>query len=310
MQIIKWGLNVSYNHNRDQFFSLRRTGTASTVSRSLLALSLMAAGLVASAGSALAAAPAPTAGPPHQAGRLPPKVKPQGDAAIFRTVIDAMGLIRGFGPRETTTTVNRLRWVGDGVMIEGGHTYKVTKFDYGLSLLQKAAREDIQRTDSAGVKSRVIEVVAGANAWNENAPGVYSGLAQKQALERQLRFWRTPFGVAKALTLAPAGSVKVTDSGTGPVQLDLSVESVPMQVTLDSDYRPAQITQTVGKKKIVVQYSDYHDFAEYGLMFPGHYVETVDGKPYLDIQLHSGDVATYVVFPPPPGLPVAAAPIH
>jgi hypothetical protein len=247
---------------------------------------------------------------PHQAGRETPKIRPQGDAAVIRTVIDAVGLIRGFGPMETTNTVNRLRWGGDGIMSEGGRSYQVSRYDYSVSLLQKAAREDITRKDSKGATTRIVQVVAGTTAWNESSPGVASSLAQNQAASRLLQFWRTPFGIAKYLATASPGSVKVIDDGSQAVRLNAVINGVSTQVTLDKDYRPWRVTQLVEKKRIEDDFTEYRDFSEYGLMFPGHIVETVNAAPYLDIHVRDADVASYIVFPPPTELMPSAANSH
>jgi hypothetical protein len=235
---------------------------------------------------------------PYQAGRAYPKEAPHGNAAIVRTVIDAVGLIRGLGPRETTNTVNRLRWNGDGTLYEAGRPVKVD-YRYTMSLLQEAAREDIQVASADGSGRRQIGVVHGQIAWSESVPGVATGLVPDQAQKLRLKLWRTPFGIAKALAVTMPESVQVKDSGTGPVQLDFKIAGVATHVLLDSDYRPWRVSQQIGKDRIEDQYTDYKDFTEYGLMFPGHTVETVNGKSRLDVETRSADAGTYMVFEPP-----------
>jgi hypothetical protein len=246
---------------------------------------------------------------PYQAGRPNPKERPHGDTAIIRTVIDAVGLIRGVGPRETTATVNRLRWAGDGVMNEGAHSYKVN-YRYSLSLLQQAAREDIQRVTTDGANHRQVQVVNGDVAWNESSPGVATGFTPQDALKRRMRFWRTPFGIAKSLSLAATNSIQVADRGSGPVQLDYKIEGISTHVDLDSDFRPWRVVQVIGKDKIVDEFTDYKDLTEYGLMFPTHSLETVNGKPYLDMHTRDADAGTYMLFTPPPGSPTAVSAKH
>lgn len=249
-------------------------------------------------------AKAPPAGP-HQAGRPPLTARPQGDAAVVRTVIDAIGLIRSMPPRETTNTVNRLQWRGSGTLTENGRVIKVNSYVYGVSLHLVAAREDIEGTD-AGKPFRRIEVVAGNDAWDESEPGVGAALKPAEAKARRENLWRTPFGIAKALSLAPAGSVKVTDPGPGgAVKLEFPVEGLATIVVLDAQYRPAQVTQNVDGHVIDTRYSDYKDLAEYGLMFATRVTESVDGKKTLDLKINDGRVASYLVFPVPANLAAA-----
>jgi hypothetical protein len=235
---------------------------------------------------------------PPQAGSLPLK-PPQSDAAIIRAILDKVGLIRGFGPYETTATVNRLRWGGDGQMYEAGTTYKVTHYDCGVSLLQAAERADITRTAPNGQSGRIIQVVASDKAWNERTPGVPIGWANAEARSRRLALWRTPFGIAKQIALATPGQIKIKQSKDQPIRLNLAVEGVETIVLLDSDYRPWRVEQKVAGHRMVNQYGDYRDLTEYGLMYATHIVETVDGKPRLDLRIRDADTASYQVFPPP-----------
>src|ERR1700743_3612566 len=65
---------------------------------------------------------------------------------------------------------------------------------------------------------------------------------------------------------------------------------------------------TVDGKAIVSRYDAYRDLSEYGLMFPTHWTETVGGKPYLDLKIDDGRVASYAVFPKPDSLVAARYP--
>jgi hypothetical protein len=284
--IIKWGRSVNYNR------PLARL--------TIFATALLVSCVATQASAAVEDSSWKVSASPHQAGRPALKEPPRGNAAIVRTVIDAVGLIRFTGPRETTATVNRLRWRGDGDVHDASGTYKAT-YSYGMSLAQVAAREDIQRAAANGSGGRQVRVVHGELAWNESTPGVPTGFAPDQALKRRMQFWRTPFGIAKALSLAQLASIKVTESESSAVQLDFKIEGVPTQVSLDSDYRPWRVVQVIGKDKFEDRYTDYKDFTEYGLMFAGHTVETINGKPYLDIHSHEADAGEYLVFVPPAG---------
>ncbi len=239
---------------------------------------------------------------PPQAGRPALKARPTGDAAIIRTVADAMGFIRGMGPGETNNTLNRLQLRGSGKVTEGGVAYTVPKYIYTLSLHLKAAREDIQRAGRpTGV--RTVRVVSGNDAWDEKEPGVNGRATSDSAFSRRLALSRTPFGLTRALLDATPATVKITDPGpAGKITIAFPIEGVATTITLDENYRPQTIAQTVEGKAIVTTYADYRDLAEYGVMFPTRWTETIDGKPHLDLKIDDGRVASYAVFPKPASL--------
>ena len=127
-------------------------------------------------------------GVPYQAGGDPVQKigRPEGRDAIIHMVIDQMGFIRGMAHHENLHATNRLRFCGSGELVENGHTYQVTTYQYGISLHRDAARADIQ-AEGLGDKGRVIRVVLGNEAWDESAPGVGTHSADHQARERQLQ---------------------------------------------------------------------------------------------------------------------------
>src|SRR5215831_14023190 len=104
--------------------------------------------------------------PPYQAGRPALKTRPVGDAAVKRTVADAMGFIRGMGAMETNKSLNRLQWIGVGQMTEGAAVYPVTRYSYQISFYLKAGREDVTRTVK-GKPERSVRVWVDQQAWDE-----------------------------------------------------------------------------------------------------------------------------------------------
>ncbi len=237
-------------------------------------------------------------GVPYQAG-VPPvtdKDRPQGAAAILRLLEDQTGFIRGEGRNETLHAINRLNYSGCGEVVENGHTYEATKYYYGISLHQDAAREDIQTDD----KTRLIRVVRGSEAWDESTPGVGSHSADKLAKERALQLGRTPFGIVNAIADLKPDQIKIHDTGSGVVTLQLPVDGVPThEGRADRNYRPATVTQRVDHHMVVDEFTDYHDLNQYGLMIPRHIVETIDGHPHLSLHIIQSGLATYEVFPAP-----------
>ena len=239
-------------------------------------------------------------GVPYQAGVPPVKdgERPKGDAAILRLVEDQMGFIRGAGRAESLHVINRLDYSGCGEIVENGHTYDATRYVYGVSLHQNAAREDITGTGPDG-KVRLIRVVRDNEAWDESSPGVGTHSADKLAKQRELQLGRTPFGILNAIVNLKPDQIKIRDPGHGAVTLQLPVDGVSTKVVLDRNYRPATVTQRVGHHTIVDQFTDYHDLNQYGVMVPRHIEETVDGHPHLALHIIHSGLATYQVFPAP-----------
>ncbi len=209
-----------------------------------------------------------------------------------------MGFIRAILRGDVTESlheVNRLNYSGCGEIVEGGHTYEVTHYDYSVSLHQNAAREDIQTDD----KTRLIRVVRDNEAWDESSPGVGTHSADKLAKERALQLGRTPFGILNAITNLSPDQIKIHDTGSGAVTLQLPVDGVPTKVVLDRNYRPATVTQRVDHHMVVDEFTDYHDLNQYGVMIPRHIVETIDGHPHLSLHIVHSGLAMYEAFPAP-----------
>jgi len=261
-------------------------------------IATLAAVMIAASASAQTARGA--VAPPVQQGRPPLTTRPAGDAAIIRTVADALGFVRGLGRGETTDTLNRLQWLGTGTMSVNGQVRAITKYSYALTLNLTGAREDIQFKSTAGMEDRRVRAFLGSDAWNEKAPGEGLSAAPADISERRLQFFRTPFGFAKALLKADRATVKVTDPGaSSAVTIAMSVDGTPIVATLDFDYRPAIITTDANGRKTTVTYSRYRDLAEYGMMFPTRIVETVDGRPSMTLTIDGGRVSSYLILQPP-----------
>jgi hypothetical protein len=256
--------------------------------------------LLATAGALAADAPAAASGwkSPPQAGRPAPKTRPAEDKAIIHTIADALGFVRGVGRGETTNTLNRLQWGGSGKMTDGVVVSAISHYHYTLSLHLQAAREDYERV-SQGKTQRVVQVVAGNDAWDEKEPGVGGQLNSGSARARRLQFARTPFGFVRLLLDADPATIKVSDDGPNRASISFPIDGVVTTAMLDPDYRPASISMNVDGRQIVDRYRDYRDLAEYGVMFPTKISETVDGRAHLELSIDDARVASYAVFPKP-----------
>jgi hypothetical protein len=239
--------------------------------------------------------------PPFQSGRPPLKTRPSGDRDIIRTMADAMGFVRGMGPFQTTSALNRVQWFGTGTMTVGGKTYQVVKYSYAMSLHLNGAREDIQLKSPTGASERRVHAFLGMEAWDETTPGVgQTPVAPKEAANRHLKFLTTPFGFTAAVLKADPSAVKVDDPGAGgKVTISVTLDGTPFTATLNSEYRPATISLMVDGRKIEIRYADYRDLQGYGVMFPTHVREVVDGHPALDLRVDDGRVASYLILQPP-----------
>ncbi len=237
-------------------------------------------------------------GSPYQAGRPMLAARPAGDKAVVRTVVDAMGFVRGYGAQESTDVLNRLMWRGTGTVIGSkGAMTELTRYTYTVGMLSNSAREDIEAPTG-----RRVTVVSGDKAWDESEPGVGAkAVAPALAKERRLRFARTPFGFTRALLKADLATIKVVDPGPGgaPITVTVPVEGVPTTATLDKYYRPASIRMTVGGVRYEATYADYKDLSEYGVMFPTKIVEKTNDKTTADLTIDDGRVASYAIFTPP-----------
>ena len=130
-----------------------------------------------------------------------------------------------------------------------------------------------------------------------------AGLARK----RRLQLARTPLGFTRALLDADPASIKTVDPGAaGKVTLAFAVEGVPIEATLDANYRPERIEMVVDGERIVDRYSAYRDLSEYGVMFATRWSQTIDGKPHLSLTINEARVASYAVFPKPIAAAAAA----
>ncbi len=143
-------------------------------------------------------------------------------------------------------------------------------------------------------QQRVVQLVAGAHAWNLAPPAAGAAgvapvpQAQPAAVEeRTMEIWTTPHGFLKAAaansaTAQPAeggSEISFTIGGkyryTGRINAQNQVERV--QTSIDNP--------VLGDTPVEVVYSDYRDFN--GVMFPGRIVRTQGGYPVLELTVSS-----------------------
>jgi hypothetical protein len=181
----------------------------------------------------------------------------------------------------------------------GNGQIKVTRITAGYDYVIPAARVDIEKTapDSGGMV-REIAVAAGRLSWDESTPGIYLRPGGTSAAERLRQIWLLPHGVilagAKALD-----KVKVADRG-GATELSVTLaDGTEVKSLLDAKNFPTHVEFRLGGKLFSAEYADFKDFQGYGVMFPTHIVEKLDGRIVADLTVTEALANPYIIFPPP-----------
>jgi hypothetical protein len=260
------------------------------------------------AGIAVLAAPALSwaqFGPPPPS-VLTPKVAPTG---VVLAAANALGMVHGNND-DNFDSINRIQFIGQGTEwqpVKQGTwpQFKITRAVISLSYHQAAGRWDIQRTSAQGKSERLIEVVAGGDAWNETAPGVGGVPAMATAPARTREVWLTPTGfLAQAILAGPAG-VKVGKQGDAST-LHIVLHGDSITATLDAKSYPVRIETQVrdpvlGKTTLTYEYSDYKK-DPYKVAYPTHIVKKLGGRPVLDLTVTDFYTGPYFLFDRPEGL--------
>lgn len=162
-----------------------------------------------------------------------------------------------------------------------------------------------------------IEVVSGNAAWNESEPG--GGLVpgkgtatpmMNTASDRLVRIWMMPHGVVKGARIA--GNMTKVAPVNGKMTLTFPAAGTMIRATLDAKnlVEKSEARFDNPANAIVMTFSDYGDWNDADLPkekralsdvpFPRHIVETVGGKPSLDLMITKTDTNNpYVIMPVP-----------
>jgi hypothetical protein len=218
-----------------------------------------------------------------------------------KTLIDAanaLGMVRGL--ERSLTIVNMFAFTANGTMTDpkGGAPYKVTKIVADYDYVIPAARVEVERTGPDGKTEHDIAVAAGQLAWDESKPGVYLRAAAASAAERLRQLWLLPHAIVLLGAKAP-DKVNVTASA-GVKELAVALpDGTELNSLLDAKNFPTHVEFQAGGKTFSADFSDYKDFAEYGVMFPSHIVQMLDGRVVADLTVTDALPNPYMVFPPP-----------
>jgi hypothetical protein len=181
-----------------------------------------------------------------------------------------------------------------------------------------------------GGAQRHIQVVAGAFAWNETAPGVGATPAPQAAQERLLQVWTLPQGLIKAARLAGPKATFAMEGGKPTVTFPLPapLQAATAKITLDPanflfhtmptgtrryfSHRIERVDVQFNNAKTVITYSDYADWndADYksDALLPKRIVQERNGVRVADLTLsRSQTYNPYVVMPVPENVRKTAA---
>ena len=226
---------------------------------------------------------------------------PAPEPAAKKTLTDAanaLGMVRGI--ERSLNIVNMFEYTASGTMADpnGGGQNKVSRITAGYDYVIPAARVDVEKTVADGQARRNIEVAAGQLAWDESTPGVYLRPAATSAAERLRQIWLLPHGVILAGAKA-ADKVKVADRG-GQKELSVALpDGTEVKGLLDAKILATHVEMKVGGQVFSADYADYKDFQGYGVMFPSHIVQKVDGRTVADLTVTEALANPYLIFPPP-----------
>ncbi len=102
-----------------------------------------------------------------------------------------------------------MNYTATGTMTMNGKPCRLREYRASINWLLKGMVVDY----ACEGQVRRVEVVSGASAWNETAPGTGASAAPGAAAERQLMLWTYPAGVIKATAAAGAKATVAVEGG-------------------------------------------------------------------------------------------------
>ena len=227
-----------------------------------------------------------------------------GDARLIESSAEAIGMVRGFGPRRRMDAINTVQFSGQGWMSvpqsDGSWTrFDITNATVGIDYSIPAIRWDMTHIGSDGEEQRAIHVIRDNQAWDERLPGIDPmPPSVDRVTEQAQQIWLTPHGAIHAVVANP-DAVRV-----GSRTLGFDVDGIPVRVLLNNDDRPEIVEMTIqhpilGRTLLEATYTDYIDWPLLDVYFPSHIVHTLGGETTLDMTVTEFFQNPYVVFPTP-----------
>jgi hypothetical protein len=227
-----------------------------------------------------------------------------GPKVAVETAAEVLGLVRG--AQRSTTSVNTMEVTGTGTIAEpatdGKWTdYKVTRLTVALDFVIPAARVDMARVAPGAGVQRQIQVVSGAQAWNEEKPGINGTPIAGAAADRLRQIWLTPHGAMRGAL--KADNVRLANEG-GRLTISYSMNGDPVKVVLSPGLLPERVqiqarSSAYGDTLLEAVYSQYKDFEGYLFQCPSRMVQKAGGRTILDLTVSNCVVNPYVIFPLP-----------
>ena len=232
---------------------------------------------------------------------------------------DALGMLRGTDERDSIITMD---WRGTGTMTVGGQSCRLANYRGQVRYNVPAMRTDFACAQPDGKPGpRSVQVVAGALAWNETAPGVGGRPALDTVNDRLAPLWSLPHAVYKAAVLAGANTKVTLEGGivyvtfplpaplNGTARVALNTTDA-IELTMDSgekyqlSYWIDRVEMRVGNVVTETTYTDYAELNEPDyrseVLFPRHIVQKRGGVTLLDLTVERTNTYNpYVVMPVP-----------
>jgi len=239
---------------------------------------------------------------------------------------DALGMLRGTDERDSIITMD---WRGTGTMTVGGQSCRLANYRGQVRYSVPALRIDFACAQGDGKPgTRNVQVVAGALAWNETAPGVGGTPALDTVTDRLVQLWSLPHAVYKAAVLAGTNTKVTLEGGvvyvtyplpaplTGTARVALNTTDAD-ELTMDSgekyqlSYWIDRVEMRLGNVVTETTYTDYAELNEPDyrseVMFPRHIVQKRGGVTLLDLTVERTNTYNpYVVMPVPQNVKSAA----
>ena len=243
---------------------------------------------------------------------------PDVKTTLYR-MADALGMLRGTDERDAVIT---MEWRGTGTITVGGQSCRLASYRGSVRYNVPALRTDFACAQADGKPgSRTVQVVAGALAWNETAPGVGGTPALDTMTDRLTQLWSLPHAVYKAAVAAGANTKVTLEGGvvylTYPLPAPLSGTARAalnttdaVELTMDSGEK-YQLSYWIDRVEIkvgnIVTETTYTDYAELNepdyrseVMFPRHIVQKRGGVTLLDLTVERTNTYNpYVIMPVP-----------
>ena len=239
---------------------------------------------------------------------------------------DALGMLRDTNERDAVLT---MEWRGTGTISVVGQPCRLASYRASVRYSVPAMRVDFACAQPDGKPGpRNVQVVAGALAWNETAPGVGATPVPDAVNDRLLQLWSLPHAIYKAAVAAGAntkvtlegGIVYVTYplpaplSGTARVALNTTGAE---ELTMDDgkkyqlSYWIDRVEARVGDVVAETTYSDYAELNEpdyrSDVLFPRRIVQKRAGATLLDLTVERTNTYNpYVIMPVPESVRKAA----